>query len=290
MDPAGDFKSQKAKIQIDSLSNYAGFGGGSYRMTSVKRMTASSAFLDMPYENRGCQVELFQDCRTRRLLEACKCVPMEVQESFGTNKEFFRQQEEMKGCSPKGRDCIETKSTQRFNCSLTCEGMHADVEWVEDKVMSDLERRGNSKKGFETEKENTQNLRHFSSMIDEYRRFKKGLFSSFNFNANATLTQFGMFSFLVKECIILVSGERVPESTLELVQIFFDTATFDDVERDQKIKFDAQLSLIGGTMGLLTGFSIISGIEVVFFLFKIFRSLKIRKAAKNGFENDLGKN
>ena len=164
-------------------------------MTSVKRMTASSAFLDMPYENRGCKVELFQDCRTRRLLEACKCVPREVQESFGTNKEFFRQQEEMKGCSPKGRDCIETKSTQRFNCSLTCEGIHADVEWVEDKIMSDLERRGNSKKGFETEKENTQNLRHFSSMIDEYRRFKKGLFSSFNFNANATLTQFGMFSF-----------------------------------------------------------------------------------------------
>ena len=52
------------------------------------------------------------------------------------------------------------------------------------------------------------------------------------------------------------------------MEIFFDTATFDDIERDKKIKTEAQLSLIGGTMGLLTGFSIISGVEIVFFLFR----------------------
>ena len=50
------------------------------------------------------------------------------------------------------------------------------------------------------------------------------------------------------------------------MQIHFNTATFDDIERDKKIKTEAQLSLIGGTMGLLTGFSIISGVEIVFFL------------------------
>ena len=63
-------------------------------------------------------------------------------------------------------------------------------------------------------------------------------------------------------------GEELPPSTLELVQIYFDTATFDDIERDKKIKTEAQLSLIGGTMGLLTGFSIISGIEIIFFIFR----------------------
>ena len=52
------------------------------------------------------------------------------------------------------------------------------------------------------------------------------------------------------------------------MQIFFDTATFDDIERDKKIKTEAQLSLIGGTMGLLTGFSIISGVEVIYFLLR----------------------
>ena len=61
----------------------------------------------------------------------------------------------------------------------------------------------------------------------------------------------------------------MPESTLQLVQIYFDTATYDEVERDKKIKTEAQLSLIGGTMGLLTGFSIISGVEIIFFLIRL---------------------
>ena len=64
-------------------------------------------------------------------------------------------------------------------------------------------------------------------------------------------------------------GEEQPRSTLKLVQIYFDTATFDEIERDKKVKFTAALGLVGRTMGLLTGFSIISGIEVVFFLFKL---------------------
>ena len=72
-----------------------------------------------------------------------------------------------------------------------------------------------------------------------------------------------------------------------MVEIYFDTATFDDIERDKKIKTEAQLSLIGGTMGLLTGFSIISGVEIVFFLFKLISLIKIQNllsAAKNYFQ------
>ena len=66
------------------------------------------------------------------------------------------------------------------------------------------------------------------------------------------------------------SGEETPESTLNLVQIYFDTATFDDIERDKKINTEAQLGVIGGTMGLLSGFSIISGVEIIFFIFRSF--------------------
>ena len=67
----------------------------------------------------------------------------------------------------------------------------------------------------------------------------------------------------------LFAGLELQESTLQLVQIYFDTATFDEVERDKKIKTEAQLSLIGGTMGLLTGFSIISGFEIFSFVIKL---------------------
>ena len=65
------------------------------------------------------------------------------------------------------------------------------------------------------------------------------------------------------------SGKVLPPSTIQLVRIYFDIATFDIIERDKKIKVEAQLGLIGGTMGLLTGFSIISGIEIVFFLIRL---------------------
>ena len=64
-------------------------------------------------------------------------------------------------------------------------------------------------------------------------------------------------------------GTELPPSTLQLVEIYFDTSTFDDIDRDKKIKTEDQLSLIGGTMGLLTGFSIISGVEIIFFLFRL---------------------
>ena len=67
----------------------------------------------------------------------------------------------------------------------------------------------------------------------------------------------------------------MPPSTLQLVQIYFDTATFDDIERDKKVKFNAQLSMVGGTLGLLSGFSIISGIEIIFFLIRLVMSTNL---------------
>ena len=95
-----------------------------------------------------------------------------------------------------------------------------------------------------------------------------------------------IFAGNVRQYLIpLVSGKEVPESTIELVQIYFDTATFDEIEKDEKIKFDAQISLIGGTMGLLTGFSIISGIEIIFFLFRLITSFRISKSTKKSFGN-----
>ena len=33
-----------------------------------------------------------------------------------------------------------------------------------------------------------------------------------------------------------------------------------------KVTTEAQLGLIGGTMGLLTGFSILSGVEIIYFV------------------------
>ena len=50
-------------------------------------------------------------------------------------------------------------------------------------------------------------------------------------------------------------------------------SAFVKVERDVKVTMEAALGLIGGTMGLFTGFSIISGVEIIYFALKILRNL-----------------
>ena len=57
----------------------------------------------------------------------------------------------------------------------------------------------------------------------------------------------------------IISGEEL-EAELHLVHIFFD-----NIQKDKKIKFEAQLSLVGGTMG----FSIISAIEIIYFFLRL---------------------
>ena len=53
------------------------------------------------------------------------------------------------------------------------------------------------------------------------------------------------------------------------MRIYFDTPIFDLITKDRAAKFVDMLSAIGGTMGLLTGFSIISGVEILYFAAKI---------------------
>ena len=68
---------------------------------------------------------------------------------------------------------------------------------------------------------------------------------------------------------------------MQVIQIYFDTATYDEIERDVKVTINAQLGLIGGTMGLLTGFSILSGVEIIYYLAKFFMSLRILRTVIN---------
>ena len=54
-----------------------------------------------------------------------------------------------------------------------------------------------------------------------------------------------------------------PENNLHVVTIFINSPTFDLITKDAKTTFMDRLAVIGGTLGLFTGFSIISGIEVI---------------------------
>ena len=72
-----------------------------------------------------------------------------------------------------------------------------------------------------------------------------------------------------------MSGTTIEYNQLQFYQIYFDTATFDVVERDVKMTLTGQLGLIGGTMGLLTGFSILSAVEILYYAAKFVMSRRI---------------
>ena len=74
MDGAANIQKKEAKVHIDTLSSFKGFGGGAYKMTVVKKMTSTDDFLIMAPEVKKCEVESFEQCRAQRLSSECNCV------------------------------------------------------------------------------------------------------------------------------------------------------------------------------------------------------------------------
>ena len=70
---------------------------------------------------------------------------------------------------------------------------------------------------------------------------------------------------------------RRPYQPLQIVQIYFDTATYDNIIRDVSVTLADQLGAIGGTMGLFAGFSFLSALEIIYYVVKYLISLVNRK-------------
>ena len=78
----------------------------------------------------------------------------------------------------------------------------------------------------------------------------------------------------------MIAGFQIP-SILRPVRVYFDSPTFDRIEKDSSAKFVDMLSAIGGTMGLLTGFSIISAIEIIYYSLRYFTNLFTKNCNTN---------
>ena len=79
----------------------------------------------------------------------------------------------MKKCDPRGRECIETNSAETFNCSMTCEGMHADINWKLGKMKNEMD------------------LEKYRDMYNEYVNFKRENVKHFEFSSTVSSTWFG---------------------------------------------------------------------------------------------------
>ena len=215
-------KNQAAKIQIATLSSHKDFGEGSYKISAVKRMTAKKDFLEMPLNERNCEAEPHEDCRTRKLLEKCKCLPWEM------SRVTIRLELSLERgiCTPEGRDCIEKYSNETFWCNMSCVGIHADIQRVEEDTadenwMEEYEERypdqfednmkkdsmqsihehlkkmhkeirilSQNKKKMLT-KEEIANQRKISRLVKEYTKFKKDNLRILKFNPLRKSSFFG---------------------------------------------------------------------------------------------------
>ena len=189
-------------------------------MTVVKKMTAKDDFLGMPFTDRQCEVEAYEDCRTRKLLEKCKCVPWEMSQ--------LSLSQERDVCSPQGRECIEKNSNETFGCNVACVGIHADVQRVEEDavdgdwmeeyeerypeqfdkdvkihsvqsilkhlktVQEDIHILKQNKKNMMT-KEEKANKRKISKLVNEYTKFKSQNLPIFKFNPTKKSKFFGLY-------------------------------------------------------------------------------------------------
>ena len=77
-------------------------------------------------------------------------------------------------CSPTGRDCIEKNSAKNFNCSFSCEGIYADIQWKRDEEMT-----------YEIDKEK------YAMLSSEYQNFKRENVEIFRFDSSSPMGMFG---------------------------------------------------------------------------------------------------
>ena len=68
--------------------------------------------------------------------------------------------------------------------------------------------------------------------------------------------------------LILSFSERILPYKLQVLIVGIGSATYDQIEYDVAFTVEGALGLIGGTMGLFSGFSILSGVEIVYYLAK----------------------
>ena len=124
----------------------------------------------------------------------------------------------MERCNPRGRSCIEMNFARTFDCNMTCEGVFADVQWVNEqmeeseeqeqvevkfnnvaeeefyaKIMDEVNKKMQHMKGTNEKRGEELDKAKFQKMISEYKKFKINSVKHLRFNSAANSGKFGQF-------------------------------------------------------------------------------------------------
>ena len=117
------------------------------------------------------------------------------------------------------------------------------------------------------------------SLKDNYLKIREGRLRNIAFNANAAGG--GEINVINERNKIQIS-EMILPNNLQVVMVGIGSATYDQIEYDLAFTMESALGLVGGTMGLFSGFSILSGVEIVYYLAKyIGKSFTFKRKTKS---------
>ena len=174
------------KIYIDNLSIYAGYGQGSYILRSVKKMTGTAEFLGLPDKDKRCQLEDYESCLTRQFYaggQECGCLPWTLRHNLSQViqccSEVSVSSQEKPVCTPIGNDCFRNLTAEQFYCDVTCEGLYADVEWLDEAVGRHRPDEGQE-----------QDRQGYRMMEQQYRHYKDAFVENLQFDSGNSSAQF----------------------------------------------------------------------------------------------------
>ena len=85
LDGVTDPKHNKAKVYLNTLEAFIGYGDGLYEMSAMKAKATTSSFLALSETERGCQTEKTNlECRQenfQELAKSCNCTPFSLADS-----------------------------------------------------------------------------------------------------------------------------------------------------------------------------------------------------------------
>ena len=77
---AGGNKEETFKVYIHTLSPFTAYGPGAFAMSSLKSMTGTTSFEELPDKQKKCTIHNREECQTEKFFSQvkanCSCVPL----------------------------------------------------------------------------------------------------------------------------------------------------------------------------------------------------------------------
>ena len=210
---------QHFKIYISTLGRYKIMEGGAYAMRTLKQMTATTSFANLPIAKTRCQVHNFVECQNKKYLDQvksrCQCIPWVLM----TNKTG-------KPCSPEKESCVAAQAFSDESCLVPCTGLHADV--TEEHFLQQLRRQFSNS----TETESEEN--RLNSIKETYNKYKKDYMKQLWFDPKKD--DFSEYIFpKTHQNHFFSGGSEDGDTPLATVYIYYGTETYDQYARDVKV-------------------------------------------------------